>query len=244
MQANRATQTADTYRRILAGYLEHLQANDQLPPGLSTGMARPQRTVRLPLSKRSAPDTLPWLHANLYLALIAEKSENTSQTYLIGLRLLADWVHVHRRDGYENQVWPLDPAVLTTETIIEYDRWLIANRARRTRLTYLAALMGYLNDLEASRALPAGIRLEELRARFRKSVHRKANDSSRIVALDRARQDIPRIVEYFDGSSNLSRRGLLTNYELALLVEGSTATSIASVLDRLLVSKQVARIQR
>lgn len=35
-------------------------------------------------------------------------------------------------------------------------------------------------------------------------------------------------------SSNLSRRGLLTNYELALTVEGKTATEIASVVDRLI----------
>ncbi|MBA3532202.1 MAG: endonuclease [Ardenticatenales bacterium] len=36
------------------------------------------------------------------------------------------------------------------------------------------------------------------------------------------------------GSSNLSRRGLLTNYELAVLIEGPTATEIANVVDRLL----------
>jgi cardiolipin synthase len=45
------------------------------------------------------------------------------------------------------------------------------------------------------------------------------------------------------GSSNLSRRGLLTNYELALLVEGPTATIIASVIDRILASDQVIRIE-
>ena len=36
------------------------------------------------------------------------------------------------------------------------------------------------------------------------------------------------------GSSNMSRRGLLTNYELALTVEGHVATQIASVVDRLI----------
>lgn len=198
LQENRAAGTADTYRRILAGYLEHLQINGKLPSGLAADAARPQRIARLPLSKRPAPDVSPWLHADLYLALIAEKSENTSLTYRNGLRLFADWVHVHRRDGYEDYVWPLDPAALTTETIVEYDRWLIANRARRTRLTYLAALTGYLNELEASRMLPAEVRLGELRARFRKSIHRKARESSRVVALDRARQDVPKIVRYYD----------------------------------------------
>lgn len=38
------------------------------------------------------------------------------------------------------------------------------------------------------------------------------------------------------GSSNLSRRGLLTNYELALTVEGKTATEVASVVDRLIAT--------
>lgn len=198
LQENRAAGTADTYRRILAGYLEHLHTNGKLPSGLAADAARPQRIAWLPLSKRPAPDVFPWLHADLYLALIAEKSENTSLTYRNGLRLFADWVYVHRRDGYESRTWPLNPAALTTETIIEYDRWLIASRARRTRLTYLAALMGYLNELEASRMLPAEVRLGELRARFRKSIHRKARESSRVVALDRARQDVPRIVRYFD----------------------------------------------
>jgi cardiolipin synthase len=36
------------------------------------------------------------------------------------------------------------------------------------------------------------------------------------------------------GSSNLSRRGLLTNFELALIVEGIIATEIASIVDRLI----------
>jgi phosphatidylserine/phosphatidylglycerophosphate/cardiolipin synthase-like enzyme len=36
------------------------------------------------------------------------------------------------------------------------------------------------------------------------------------------------------GSSNLSRRGLLTNYELALTVEGEIATEIANTVDRLI----------
>lgn len=38
------------------------------------------------------------------------------------------------------------------------------------------------------------------------------------------------------GSSNLSRRGLLNNHELALLVEGSLAEQIALSIDRLLIS--------
>lgn len=43
------------------------------------------------------------------------------------------------------------------------------------------------------------------------------------------------------GSSNLSRRGLLTNHELAILVEGKAAEQIAAAIDRLLVSEFIKR---
>ena len=39
------------------------------------------------------------------------------------------------------------------------------------------------------------------------------------------------------GSSNLSRRGLLFNHELAVLVEGSGVTDVAIALDRLFVAR-------
>ncbi len=44
------------------------------------------------------------------------------------------------------------------------------------------------------------------------------------------------------GSSNLSRRGLLTNHELAILVEGPAAADVATALDRLLIVRQVRRV--
>lgn len=44
------------------------------------------------------------------------------------------------------------------------------------------------------------------------------------------------------GSSNLSRRGLLANHEMAVLIQGDAAVSVASTLDRLLKSRDVARV--
>jgi cardiolipin synthase len=44
------------------------------------------------------------------------------------------------------------------------------------------------------------------------------------------------------GSSNLSRRGLLTNHEFAVLVGGAAASTAAGVLDRLLASRYVTRV--
>ncbi len=41
------------------------------------------------------------------------------------------------------------------------------------------------------------------------------------------------------GSSNLSHRGLVTNHEIALLVEGSAAADVANVLEKLMASKYI-----
>lgn len=49
---------------------------------------------------------------------------------------------------------------------------------------------------------------------------------AKLVVADRKRAIV--------GSSNLSRRGFLTNYELALTVRGVVAAEIASTVDRLL----------
>lgn len=43
------------------------------------------------------------------------------------------------------------------------------------------------------------------------------------------------------GSSNLSKRGLLGNHELALLVEGSAATGVAAAIDRLVLNRTHTR---
>lgn len=45
------------------------------------------------------------------------------------------------------------------------------------------------------------------------------------------------------GSSNFSRRGLLKNHEIAVLVQGPVAAVAAGVLDRLFNSRQVVRVQ-
>lgn len=43
------------------------------------------------------------------------------------------------------------------------------------------------------------------------------------------------------GSSNLSRRGLLGNHELALLVEGPSVTDVAAAIDRLITNRMHTR---
>ena len=44
------------------------------------------------------------------------------------------------------------------------------------------------------------------------------------------------------GSSNLSRRGLLANHELAVLLEGDAAADVARALNLLIASPQVTRV--
>jgi len=44
------------------------------------------------------------------------------------------------------------------------------------------------------------------------------------------------------GSSNLSRRGLLNNHELALFLEGEPADQVATAVDKLLTYKSVVRV--
>ena len=46
------------------------------------------------------------------------------------------------------------------------------------------------------------------------------------------------------GSSNLSRRGLLNNHELALLIEGNSAEQVAIAVDRLLMNASTLQIAR
>jgi len=46
------------------------------------------------------------------------------------------------------------------------------------------------------------------------------------------------------GSSNLSRRGMFTNYELGVLVEGPAAADVARAMDVLFASQHAARIDR
>jgi phosphatidylserine/phosphatidylglycerophosphate/cardiolipin synthase-like enzyme len=62
----------------------------------------------------------------------------------------------------------------------------------------------------------------------------QADLHAKIFVVDRDRALI--------GSSNLSRRGLLNNHELAVLIQGVPVRSVASAIDRLVNSRYVRRI--
>jgi phosphatidylserine/phosphatidylglycerophosphate/cardiolipin synthase-like enzyme len=44
------------------------------------------------------------------------------------------------------------------------------------------------------------------------------------------------------GSSNLSRRGLLANHEMAVMIQGTAVVNVANAMDRLMQSRDVVRV--
>ena len=111
----------------------------------------------LPVSKRAAPDpdVLSWRYAERFLEAVV--NENTRKSGRTGLRHFADWVQHKRRDGYEDQEWPLDPAFLTLPTITDYGVWLSENFARKTQLSYAAAIVGYFKILDSLGHWPSNL---------------------------------------------------------------------------------------
>lgn len=156
------------------------------------------RQYYLPISERPVPDAPSWLAAPSYLLEVSHSSLQTESTYRSGLRLFADWLQHYGRDGYDREApWPLDPADITTATVLNFRNWLLANRSRSTATTYTSAVLGYLNFLDGQGNLPPGVQLGKLQRQLaRRQVER--NQAESVIDMDEARQDIPRIVTYYD----------------------------------------------
>lgn len=157
-----------------------------------------QRKYQLPISERPLPDAPSWISATSYLLEVGNNSIQTETTYRSGLRLFADWLQHYERDDYDTDMeWPLDPASLTTATVLNFRNWLLSNRSRSTATTYIAAILGYLNFLDGQDLLPDGIQLGKLQRQLaRRQIDR--NQAETVMDLDTARQAIPRIVRYYD----------------------------------------------
>lgn len=156
------------------------------------------RPAILPLSQRPLPEAPAWQFQSSYLIEAGARSRRTESTYRSGLRLFADWLQHYRHDGFDKEMaWPLSAESLTTATILKFRTWLLANRARSTATTYMAAVTGYLNFLDGQDALPPTVRLGKLQRQLaRHQVDR--HQSETVVDLDLARQDVPRIVAYYN----------------------------------------------
>ncbi len=155
------------------------------------------RPGELPISGRPVPPAAAWLGQASFLTEAAARSVKTESTYRSGLRLFADWLQHFGHDGFSpSQAWPLEPAKLTTGTVLNFRIWLLRNRARATATTYMAAILGYLHYLDGQDRLPEGIQLGKLQRQLsRHKVER--NQAETVIDLDIARQDIPRIVAYY-----------------------------------------------
>lgn len=190
----------------------------------------------LPISERPLPDGLTWVDEDAYLREAGAQSLKTETTYRSGLRLFADWLQHYRKAGYSRKdEWPLTPDRLTTDVVLEYRGWLLANRAKSTVTTYMAAITGYLNFLDGYDRLPETVQLGKLQRQMaRRQIER--NQAENVIDLDLARQDVPRIVEYYDTlplppeNDRYNRRLTLLRDRAIVRMLYSTAARISEVV--------------
>ena len=191
-----------------------------------------RRKVLLPISGREIPNEPSWQLEPSYLLEAGAKSLKTESTYRSGLRLFADWLQHFSKTGYAKEdQWPLAPDTLTTAVILSYRNWLLANRSQATTNTYMAAVLGYLNFLDGMDELPEEIQLGKLQRQLaRRPVDRNLAES--VIDLDSARQDIPRIVQYYN-EMPLPQENDMHNRRLTLLRERALVSVLYSTAARL-----------
>lgn len=190
------------------------------------------RDNKLPISNRELPEGPIWLSEERYLLEAGAQSMKTESTYRSGLRLFADWMQHFRKAGYtKEEPWPLQPDRLSTEVILEYRTWLLANRSRATVTTYMAAVVGYLNFLDGQDLLPESVQLGKLQRQMaRRQIER--NQAENVIDLDLARQEIPRIIEYYD-SLPLPSENDQYNRRLSLLRDRAVVKMLYSTAARI-----------
>jgi integrase/recombinase XerD len=192
--------------------------------------------TRLPISGRELPEAPTWQLEASYLLEAGARSLKTENTYRSGLRIFADWLQHFGRDGFTlDDGWPLSPAGLTTATILNFRSWLLANRARSTTTTYMAAVTGYLNFLDGQNLLPEAVQLGKLQRQLaRRPVER--NQAESVIDLDTARQAIPAIVAYYQQlplpqeNDRYNRRLVLLRDRALVSVLYSTAARLSEIL--------------
>lgn len=203
LSENFARKTQLSYAAAIVGYFKILDSLGHWPSNLSSVVDVRQKLQR----KRTRADDeqddqqqppLPWLHAESYLAMFGHSSPRTQETYLTALRVFAKWVQKRAMDGYAGRPWPLDPAFLTTNTVLNFNDWLNTDRSQNTRATYMAGVTGYLEELATNGDFPPHLSLAEIRARMRRMSRLQPRSSSRVLDFDADRLGgIPAIVKHF-----------------------------------------------
>ena len=200
-------------------------------------------THQLPISERSIPAEPAWLEETSYLMESGSQSLKTETTYRSSLHLFADWVQSFAVNGYSlEQPWPLDPKQLTNVAVLNFGKWLTANRAVRTVTTYMAAVIGYLNYLESRELLPEGIQLGKLQ-RQRRQRRRRGNMAESVVNLDLARQAMPQIVAYYEGLPLPARDNDPYQRRLSILRDRALVQTLYSTAARLSEVVALNRVQ-
>jgi len=199
-------------------------------------MAIKSKETLLPISNKPVPEGPTWVEQDAFLREAGAQSLRTESTYRSGLRLFADWLQHYQKSGYARKdSWPLAADRLTTDVILEYRNWLLANRSRSTVTTYMAAVIGYLNFLDGYDKLPESVQLGKLQRQMaRRQIER--SQAENVIDLDMARQDIPRIIGYYDAlplppeNDRYNRRLSLLRDRAIVRMLYSTAARISEVV--------------
>jgi integrase len=82
--------------------------------------------------------------------------------------------------------------------VLQFNDWLSVEKEQNTRATYMAGLIGYLEELATDGIFPPGLSLAEIRACIRRMSRLQPHSSSRVLDLDTDRlSGIPAIVKHF-----------------------------------------------
>lgn len=202
---------------------------------------RKAKEIKLPLSERPIPTETPiWHHESEFLFKAGENSLKTETTYRSGLRLFADWLQHFRKGDYSvDEDWPISANHLNNDILIAYRQWLLNNRSSKTATTYMAAVLSYLTFLEDKDELPAAVQLSKLQRQLRKR-RSGTNAAETVVDLDEARQEIPKILHYYD-SLTLPPENDQYNRRLSLLRDKALVWTMFSTAARI---SEVAALNR
>ena len=202
---------------------------------------RKAKQIKLPLSNRPIPLETPiWLHESEFLFKAGENSLKTETTYRSGLRLFADWLqHFNRGEYTVKDEWPISANRLNNDILIAYRQWLLQNRSSKTATTYMAAVTSYLTFLEDKDELTETVQLSKLQRQLRKR-RSGTNAAETVVDLDEARQDIPKILHYYD-QLPLPAENDIYNRRLSLLRDKALVWTMFSTAARI---SEVAGLNR
>lgn len=195
-----------------------------------------RKTNLLSISKRPLPKCPAWLDEERYLLEAGINSQKTMSGYRSALRLFADWLQYFRKGIYSIvDPWPLSAEHLDTKLVLDFRYWLLKNRAEATVVAYMAGVMGYLHFLDGRDLLPQAVQLQKLQHQLARRPIRR-NQAEEVVNFDLVRQDIPKIIAYYNNlplplkEDSFNRRITLLRDRALVNVLYSTAARISEVV--------------